>query len=701
MPVILLTSLSDPKDVIRGLECGADNFITKPYDEEILLSRIQYFLENQELLGIEKVQTGIEIFFEGQKYLITSNRLQILNLLLSTYETAVQKNLELIEVRDELKVLNEQLEEKVRERTAALTAEIAERKRTAEALRESEERYALAARGANDGLWDWNLKTQEIYFSPRWRLMLGYEEHEVGNGINEWFNRVYPDDLERVRKEIALHLEGLTLHYESEYRILHKDKTYRWVLSRGLAVRDIEGQVYRMAGSQTDITERKRAEEQLLHDAFHDGLTGLPNRTLFVDRLGRAIARAKRREDYIFAVLFLDLDRFKVVNDSLGHMIGDQLLIALTRRLEICLRNGDTVARLGGDEFAILLDDVKDLNDATRVADRIQKDLATPFNLSGQEVFTTSSIGITLSTTGYDRPEDILRDADTAMYRAKALGKARYEIFDTTMHARAVALLQLEANLRRAIERQEFQVYYQPIVSLGTGRITSFETLVRWQHPQRGLVSPGEFIPVAEETGLIVPIGEWVLRTACAQNKAWQEAGLPRLSVAVNLSARQFQDQNLPDLIQQVLAETGMAAHDLKLEITESIAMQNIDLSITVLNELSAMGMQVSIDDFGTGYSSLAYLKRFPVSTLKIDRSFVRDIPGDVDDAAITSAIIAMAHSLKLKVIAEGVETEEQLAFLRSHQSDEMQGYLFSRPVPAEAFTKLLQEGRSLFINPS
>ncbi|HEY9750603.1 MAG TPA: PAS domain S-box protein, partial [Allocoleopsis sp.] len=373
-----------------------------------------------------------------------------------------------------------------------------ERKQAEEALRESQERYALAVAGANDGLWDWNLKTNEIYFSSRWQSMLGYQEGEISSSPNEWFSRVHPEDVERLKAQINLHLEGLSPHFESEHRMRHQDGSYRWMLSRGLAVRDADQKVSRMAGSQTDVTERKHVEEQLLHDAFHDVLTGLPNRSLFMDRLGLAIERSKRPGNNLFAVLFLDLDRFKVINDSLGHMIGDQLLIAIARRLEACLRGGDTVARLGGDEFTILLEDIVDIHDATRIANRIHQALQSPFNLQGQEVFTSVSIGIALSETGYDWPEDLLRDADTAMYRAKSLGRACHEVFDRTMHLRAVELLHLETDLRRAIERQELRLYYQPIVSLTTGRIHGFEALIRWQHPERGLISPAEFIPVAE-----------------------------------------------------------------------------------------------------------------------------------------------------------------------------------------------------------
>lgn len=574
--------------------------------------------------------------------------------------------------------------------------ERAERQRAEAALRESEERYALAVHGANDGLWDWNLKTNEIYFSPRWKTMLGCEEHEISHCPDEWFNRIHPEDVRRVRAELDAHLAGMTPHFQNEYRVLHKDGTCRWVLSRGIAVRDADGQTCRVAGSQTDVTERKIAEEQLLRNAFYDALTGLPNRALFIDRLGRAIEFAKRYNDYLFAALFLDSDRFKIVNDSLGHLIGDQLLIAIAQRLKAGLSFGDTVARLGGDEFAILLEDIKDVGGATRVADQIQKALRRPFNLNGQEVFITASIGITLSTTGYDRPEDLLRDAETAMYRAKALGKARYEVFDLGMQGRTLALLQLEVDLRRAVEGEGFEAHYQPIVSLASGEVASVETLLRWKHPRRGFVSPAEFIPLAEETGLIGPIGEWVLRTTCAHHQTWRSAGLPPLRTAINVSALQFQRPNLPLLIGQVLKQCGLTPHCLELEITESIAMQDIAYSIATFNELVTMGIQISIDDFGTGYSSLAYLKRFPIQAIKIDQSFVHGILTDPNDRAIISATIAMAHSLKLKVIAEGVETEEQLAFLRSQQCDEAQGNFFSRPVPADTLAALLMDSEFL-----
>jgi PAS domain S-box/diguanylate cyclase (GGDEF) domain len=569
-------------------------------------------------------------------------------------------------------------------------SDISERKRAEESFRETAERYALAALGANDGLWDWNLKTKHIYFSPRWKAMLGCTEEEVGSVVEEWFNRVHPDDLSRLQGELNAHLEGASPHFQNEQRVLHKDGSYRWMLARGIAVPDQDGIPSRMAGSQTDITDQKLAQERLMHEAIHDVLTGLPNRALFMDLLDRSLGRAKRKEDYMFAVLFLDLDRFKVINDSLGHMIGDQLLIAIARRLNSCLRPGDTVARLGGDEFTIMLDDVKDLGDATRVAERIQQELTIPFNLSGQEVFISTSIGIALSATGYDRPEDVLRDADTAMYRAKSLGKARHEVFDKAMHARAVALLQLETDLRRAIERQEFKLYYQPTVSLKTGRILGFEALIRWQHPERGLVLPAEFIPHAEETGLIVPIGKWVLREACTQMRSWQERIGKTLTMSVNVSPKQLMHIDLVEMIQQILAETELKPQNLILEVTETAIIENPESATRTLLQLKELNVHLHIDDFGTGYSSLSYLHRFPMDSLKIDRSFIGRMGSDEENLEIVRTIISLAHNIGMEVIAEGVETTEEVAQLRALQCEAGQGYYFSKPVEGRAAIALL-----------
>ncbi len=564
------------------------------------------------------------------------------------------------------------------------------RKHAEEALRVSEERYALAARGANDGLWDWDLVRNKTYFSPRWKSMLGWEEHEIGDSPEEWFGRIHPDDVDRVRADIQAHLEEQTPHYEDEYRMLHRDGNYLWMLGRGIAVRDSSGKAYRMAGSQTDITRGKVV----------DVLTGLPNRVLFMDRLSRSFERARRRKDKTFALIFLDLDSFKLINDSLGHLIGDQLLVAIASRLEATVRSTDsvarfgrnhTIARLGGDEFTILLEDISSALDVTRVAERISAELSTPYAIGGQELFPTASIGIALYNPSYHGPEEMLRDADIAMYSAKALGKGRYEIFDANMRANTIARLQLETELRRAVERKEFENYYQVIVNLNTGRICGFEALIRWKHATRGIISPGEFIPVAEETGLIVPLGQYVLKSACQQMRIWQTRyhHEPPLFVSVNLSARHFLQSDLVQQCRAVLYETQLSNSSLSLEVTESAMMPDPETAIELMNQLKALGIKISLDDFGTGYSSLSYLHRFPLDSLKIDRSFVSRI---MEDDEIVRTIITLGRNLGLRVIAEGVETMEQVAKLRELGCEFGQGYCFSVPVNAQEATDLLAE---------
>ncbi|HWQ16193.1 MAG TPA: EAL domain-containing protein [Roseiflexaceae bacterium] len=562
-----------------------------------------------------------------------------------------------------------------------------------EALRESEERYALALQGAKDGIWDWDLRSGAVHYSARWKALLGYTDADIGHSPEGWLGRIHPDDIERVRAQIATHLEGRAPHFESEHRILRGDgRTYSWVLARGLAIYDEQGRPVRMAGSFTDINARKAIEERLRHEALHDPLTDLPNRAYLMDHLEWTIARARRRPEIAAAVLFMDLDRFKIINDSLGHAAGDQLLTTAARRLSAARRAGDFVARLGGDEFAVVLHDLHGVDDAAQVAARVQAHLAEPLDLAGVQVSIQASIGITMVSAAYERAEDLLRDADTALYQAKANGRACYAIFDAAMHARTLGLLRLEADLRQAIVHQELDVHYQPIAHLGNGRIRSFEALVRWRHPERGPVSPAVFVPLAEETGLIGAIDRWVLRQACAQARVWIASGHADIIVSVNISARNLHDPQLPHLIQQVLAETGLAPRSLQLEITESTAMTSVEQTIHSLGQLAAMGVETAIDDFGTSYSSLSYLRRLPARTLKIDRSFIHDITENHDAAAITSAIIAMGHILGLHVVAEGVETDGQRAFLLSHGCDAVQGYLLSHALTAEAATQLLHQ---------
>jgi diguanylate cyclase (GGDEF)-like protein/PAS domain S-box-containing protein len=553
----------------------------------------------------------------------------------------------------------------------------------------SEERYALAATGAHDGLWDWDLAAGTMYFSRRWKEIVGHADGEIGSDPAEWFGRIHPDDRMRVHADLFRRGDGSESLVESEHRMAHRDGGWRWVLVRGVRVVDRTGAIVRMAGSQTDVSERKRFEEQLVHDALHDSLTGLPNRGLFLDRLERAITWSIRHPDSQFTVLFLDLDRFKVVNDRVGHVAADEVLVQLARRLEGCVRQGDTVARLGGDEFALLLQDARD---PTVVAHRIQQEMLRPFDAGGQQILVTASLGIALSSTGIERPEDVLRDADAAMYRAKARGRARFEIADAELHARSLQQLEMESQLREAVEGDQLRLHFQPVVLMETREMAGFEALMRWEHPVHGLRSPDDFIPLAEQSGLIMALGRWALREGCRQMQAWRRAypGAEALWLSVNLSSRQFLHPQLVQEIEDVLAETGLPPDRLRLEITESVIMDDPTAVGAILHRLRAAGIRVAVDDFGTGYSSLAYLHRLPLDTLKIDRSFVHQMHEDPTLEAVIQTVISLSGRLRLETVAEGVETDEEARALHRMGCRFGQGFLFSHPLTPDDAGRML-----------
>ena len=564
---------------------------------------------------------------------------------------------------------------------------------TNQRLQASEERYALAAAGANDGLWDWEPAKGAIYYSPRYKEMLGYAYEPLGDGLEAWFTRIHPDDRSVVVENFApKRTSGDASQFAVEYRILHKDGQYRWVLCRGLIVREPNGDIRRAAGSQTDITDRKMAEAQLRYEAFHDVLTGLPNRALLSERIERCLTRQTREPDFKFAVMFIDLDHFKVINDSLGHLVGDGLLIALAKRFSECVRNAhleafsgpDNLARVGGDEFVLLLEGVHSEVDATRMAERLLASVAEPLNVAGQRIHASLSIGMAMADTHYARVDEVLRDADLALYRAKAEGRGCARIFTDDLRTAAMKRWQIESDLRLAIDAGELFLQYQPVVDLFSGEVRRFEALARWNHPTRGLIPPADFIPLAEECGLILPLGRFVLEAACRQVCEWRE-GLPGqdVSVAVNVSNRQFAAPGFVAEVKAILAKTGADASAIRIEVTESATMSAT--AMATCEELRTLGLQLYLDDFGTGYSSLSYLHRMPIQALKIDRSFISGIGKNAMSTSIVQAILALAWSLGIRAIAEGVETKEQVELLASLGCEAGQGYLWSKPVNADA----------------
>ena len=734
-PVIMITSLSDDNAVDLAFDAGATDYITKPIHWAVLRQRVrrilyakhtetsldqseafaQYIIKyaldgiitidmNNSILSFnpasehifgylshEMIGKNINILMPG--FYCTMNNDNLLGDQLNGNSKATSMSREIICFRKDGGSFSIEFtvsEFYINKQTlfTVILRDITDRKQAEQVLRESEERYRTLTENAYDLITELSDDNQYLYISPNYKYELGYESSElIGRKITDF---VYHEDLPAITTGLARILDYLALE-QVVYRYLHRNGELRWFESTGKTYKTAKGET-RIVLVSRDITERHRYEETIRFQAFHDALTGLPNRMLFKDRLTLQIAHTKRNNQKS-GLLFLDLDRFKLINDTLGHTVGDQLLKIVAERLLLCISEGDTVARLGGDEFILLLTEINQMERAVdRVARKVTDIIKQPIIIDEHELYITTSIGIAVFPDDGEDADKLIKNADAAMYRAKERGRNNFQVYTPAMNAKAFERLTLENSLRRALERKEFVVYYQPKINVNSGKIGGTEALLRWQHPELGLVPPNEFIPVAEETGLIMPIGEWVLRTACAQNKAWQDAGFTPIHIAVNLSVRQFQMQNLVEIVSKVLAETGLDPCWLELEITESIAIQNVEYTVKVLHDLQEMGVQISIDDFGTGYSSLSYLKRLPINKLKIDRSFISEINTELDNGTIASEVIVLGQSLKLAVVAEGVETKEQSDFLKKHQCNELQGFFFGRPVPAEEFQFVLGE---------
>jgi diguanylate cyclase (GGDEF)-like protein/PAS domain S-box-containing protein len=585
----------------------------------------------------------------------------------------------------------------VRDGATMVWQDVSARRRAEDALRRSEERLTLAADGAGDGLWEWDLNAKELYCSARWRAMMGLPATASVVKPEEWLTRVHPDDIAALKESLEAHLAGKTAHLEHEHRIRHEDGCYRWFLCRGVTAKQASRRSARIGGSLTDTTDRARAQEQLRSAGFLDSLTGLCNRAVFVENLGRRLEETKAaRGGGRFALLYLDLDRFKVVNDSLGHLVGDELLVAVSRRLEACVRPGDSLARLGGDEFAIVVSGLAHDQQANAMAFRIQEALRAPFLIGGREVFTSASIGIAFGPAQYTDPDAIMRDADTAMYHAKSRGKARHELFDADMHARVRDRLGLENDLRHAVSSNNFEVHYQPIVSLASGMCVGFESLVRWSRDGEP-VPPATFIPVAEELGLIEPLGTWVMQEACRTFADWQrrfpEGGLD--CITVNVSSRQLMQQNFLRIVERAVQKAGLKPSDLRIEITETALLDSPAIAAELLRELRDFGVKIYLDDFGTGYSSLSHLHKLPVDALKIDRSFVKSLLLP-DRPAIVESVLALARTLNTSVVAEGIENDRQARELERLGCTHAQGFLFSRPLSQQAAEEVISANQPL-----
>ncbi|MCB1801388.1 MAG: EAL domain-containing protein [Gammaproteobacteria bacterium] len=572
-----------------------------------------------------------------------------------------------------------------------------ERQRAEQALIKVKERYALAVAGANDCIWDWDAVSDTAYFSPRWNDLVGLGEDESCDRLQDWFDRVHADDAEELQRLLRPNPESERQHFEHEHRLRHENGDYIWVYARGVILFDVQGEPVRMAGSISSITKRKETEHELLHRALHDPLTGLPNRVLFIDRLQQALRRYKRNNSLRFAVLYFDLDRFKFVNDSLGHSAGDSLLISTARRLLSVIRPGDTVARMGGDEFAVLVSDIDDESDTAQVAERIHTLFQQEFSIAGRGMYTSASIGVAVATRHYETPEELLRDADLAMYRAKRSENEKTVIFDTTMHQAAISRLNMETDLRRAVARGEFVVYYQPIVTVDDQRIVAFEALLRWLHPEKGLLGPDSFLPVVEDTGMLATLSWWVLEEACRQAREWRGTFVngSSLGMSVNVSASMFRAEHSAQRLKSIVRDSGIAPQDLSLELTERDCMDHEEATHATLAELRRFGVKIHMDDFGTGYSSLSYLQRCAYDTLKIDRSFVQNLDNEAQSVAIIKTIVGLGEMLNINVVAEGVESQAQLDALASLRCPEAQGFWFSRPVTPGEASELLRRARA------
>jgi diguanylate cyclase (GGDEF)-like protein/PAS domain S-box-containing protein len=649
----------------------------------------------------------LKTLIDSLKLLLAEEKAKLVQLQAVESETPnPQQPLEAIwqQLQDRFVITLEQQIRELRQINIRLQQELRDRQNLEEELRVNEQAWRLSQErldgilgSLEDVVWSMEPYSSRIfYLNAATERIYGRKMSEFVINSNLWQEVVHPEDYDKVQaSQQTLFSEG---SQDLEYRIILPDGGIRWLRARSCLLKDTAGNPIRIDGIATDITALKRAQQQLEHDAFHDSLTGLANRALFSDRLEQTLKRSQRHENHRFAILFLDLDGFKVINDSLGHLVGDQLLIIVAQRLEQCQRGEDTVARLGGDEFVILLPDIHDLEDAIKVANRIHRVLQPPIHLNETDIFVTASIGIAMSGslppyTCYEQFNDLLRDADTAMYRAKARGQGLSEVFDPSMHTQVLKRLQIESDLRRALERNEFLVYYQPIVAINTAQIQGFEALVRWHHPSKGLINPNDFIPIAEETGLSVLIDQWVLRSACHQLRLWQEQ-LPDvpLTISINLSAKQFSQSGLIEYFDQVLQETSLEGNTIKLEITESVVIENAESAKEVLNLLKERNVHLCLDDFGTGYSSLSYLHSFPFNTLKIDRSFIQRLGTEGENYEIIKAIINLGLTLGMSVVAEGVETPEQLEILKQLNCSHAQGYWFSKPMNSEMATGFLQK---------